>query len=143
MVLSKEGANLPVFTADNSEGLQDKKKKPGEELGSEVSSLAPAYTIKEKINWFFFWLPNIHSHFSIVNIEEAKPHIVHWWLVFASVADSPIVCKQLPNIDVTSQVYAIWVFCKPEETAEYVTANPTLCWHFLWLKETLRSQNTN
>lgn len=50
MVLSKEGANLPVFTADNSEELQDKWKKPGEALGSEVSSLAPAYSIKEKLN---------------------------------------------------------------------------------------------
>lgn len=50
MVLSKEGANLPVFTADNLEELQDKWKKTGEALGSEVSSLAPAYSIKEKIN---------------------------------------------------------------------------------------------
>lgn len=36
MVLSKEGANLPVFTADSSEELQDKCKTPEEALGSEV-----------------------------------------------------------------------------------------------------------
>lgn len=50
MVLSKEGANLPVFTADNSEELQDKWEKKGEALSSEVSSLASGCGIKEKIN---------------------------------------------------------------------------------------------
>jgi len=49
MVLSKEGANLPVSTADNSEELRDKWKKTGEALGSEASSLAPAHGIKEKL----------------------------------------------------------------------------------------------
>lgn len=73
MVLSKEGANLPVFTADNPEELQDKWKKTGEALGSEVSSLAPAYSIKEKL---FFLLPKYT--FSLLNcmpqytLQEAK-----------------------------------------------------------------------
>lgn len=47
MVLSKEGANLPVFTADSSEELQDKCKTPEEALGSEVSFLTPACSVKE------------------------------------------------------------------------------------------------
>lgn len=42
MVLSKEGANLPVFTTESSEGLQDKCKTPEEAFGSEVSVQAPA-----------------------------------------------------------------------------------------------------
>lgn len=49
MVLSKEGANLPVLTTDSSEELQDKCKTPEEALGSEVSLQAPAWSVKESI----------------------------------------------------------------------------------------------
>lgn len=37
MVLSKEGANLPVLTTDSAEELEDKCKTPEEALGSEIS----------------------------------------------------------------------------------------------------------
>lgn len=65
MVLSKEGANLPMFTADNSEEPQDKwkKKRGGTWLRGLITGFHASGT-KEKINYFSYFL-NIRSHFSI------------------------------------------------------------------------------